>query len=376
MKPEGEAAMTTIIDILMRRPDSVDFREPLDWRGLGLRDYPKVIKKPMDLATVKLNIKGYRTMNDCADDIQLIWSNCKKYNGEGSEYYSLADRFSTLFLELFNKARFDPSWHKTEKRGRDADQSEEASKKMRKSINDVAADLVCPITQELPIDPVMAEDGKIYERNAILEWFSEKGAGITSPSTNARMGTRLLPAVQTRNTIRTLIESGAIEGELAEAWQKKLADEAKVKELRAKAEGGHGHAMFRLGNWYSFGIHGLAKDDVQARMWYERSAAARHPNGMAAFGEYLLLGDSGPQNTSLGWVYITDAAHLGSDLGAYLLGEAFSKGIHNLPKDPVQSQFWLKKIVDGECKFENLTEESLAKVAMWLRTSRMNGGVR
>ena len=376
MKPEGEAAMTTIIDILMRRPDSVDFREPLDWRGLGLRDYPKVIKKPMDLATVKLNIKGYRTMNDCADDIQLIWSNCKKYNGEGSEYYSLADRFSTLFLELFNKARFDPSWHKTEKRGRDADQSEEASKKMRKSINDVAADLVCPITQELPIDPVMAEDGKIYERNAILEWFSEKGAGITSPSTNARMGTRLLPAVQTRNTIRTLIESGAIEGELAEAWQKKLADEAKVKELRAKAEGGHGHAMFRLGNWYSFGIHGLAKDDVQARMWYERSAAARHPNGMAAFGEYLLLGDSGPQNTSLGWVYITDAAHLGSDLGAYLLGEAFLKGIHNLPKDPVQARFWLMKIVDGECKFKNLTEESVAKVAMWFRTSRMNGGVR
>ena len=107
MKPEGEAAMTTIIDILMRRPDSVDFREPLDWRGLGLRDYPKVIKKPMDLATVKLNIKGYRTMNDCADDIQLIWSNCKKYNGEGSEYYSLADRFSTLFYSWSSSTKRD-----------------------------------------------------------------------------------------------------------------------------------------------------------------------------------------------------------------------------------------------------------------------------
>jgi hypothetical protein len=381
MTPEGLGAMTTIIDWLMKRPDSADFREPLDWRGLGLNDYPKVIEKPMDLGTVKQNIKRYRTIHHCADDIRLIWSNCKKYNGEGSVYYSLADSLSKTFEEYFDVARYGPCI-KTEKRGRDADQSEEASKKMRKSINDVAADLVCPITQELPSDPVMAEDGKIYERNAILEWFSEKGARITSPSTNARMGTRLLPAVQTRNTIRTLIESGAIEGELAAAWQKKLADEKEVKAMRAKAEGGDGYAMFRLGNWYYFGMNGLAKDDVQARMWYHRSAAARDPNGMAAFGAFLLLGEGGPKNTSLGLVYITDAAHLGSEFGAYLLGDAFVHGKHGLSEGrvlppstaKVQARFWLKKIVDGECKFNNLTDEARDEASIWLR--RMDAGVR
>jgi hypothetical protein len=366
MTPEGEAAMATIIDWLMKRPDSADFREPLDWRGLGLNDYLKVIeKKPMDLATVKqnLNLKRYRTIHHCADDIRLIWSNCKKYNGEGSAYYILADSLSKRFEEYFDVARFGPCI-KTEKRGRDAD-TEEASKKMRKSINDVAADLVCPITQELPIDPVIAEDGKIYERNAILEWFSEKGARITSPSTNARMGTRLLPAVQTRNTIRTLIESGAIEGELAKAWQTKLAEEAKVKAERAKAEAGNGYSMFLLGVWSQHGAYGLAKSDGQARAWYERSAAVRHPHGMAAFGECLLLGYGGPENTSLGLVYTTDAAHLGSDLGAYLLGAAFFHGMYNLPKDTVQARFWLKKV--DECNFKNLTEEALAKAARWLR---------
>ena len=54
------------------------------------------------------------------------------------------------------------------------DLNEEASpqeKKMRASINDVAADLRCPITLQLPFDPVTAQDGKIYERTAILEWF-------------------------------------------------------------------------------------------------------------------------------------------------------------------------------------------------------------
>jgi len=363
MKPEGEAAMTTIIDMLMKRPDSADFREPLDWRGMGLKDYPKVIEKPMDLATVKQNIKDYRTIHKCADDIRLIWSNCKKYNGEGSVYYSLADSLSRIFEEYFDVVRFGPCI-KTEKRGRDADLSEEASKKMRKSINDVAADLVCPITQELPFDPVMAEDGKIYERNAIVKWL---GRERTSPVTRAHMGRRIIPAIQTKNTISTLIKSGAIEGEMAEAWQKRLADEKRVQELRAKAEGGDGDAMYLLGTWYGHGQYGLAKDAAQSRTWYERSAATRDPRGMTGFGVCLLLGYGGPKNTSLGWVYITDAAHLGSDLGAYRLGEAFLKGFHNLPKDRVQTRFWLKKVVGGECKHKHLRREAIAEAKKWLR---------
>ena len=131
----------------------------------------------------------------------------------------------------------------------------------------VAADLVCPITQELPFDPVMAEDGKIYERNAIVEWLRRNA---TSPVTRTRMGRRMIPAIQTKNTISTLIKSGAIDGELAEAWQKKLVDEKAVQECRARAEGGDGEAMFRLGNWHGHGKYGLAKDAAQSRAWYER----------------------------------------------------------------------------------------------------------
>ena len=83
---DGMAAMTKIINTLMQRPDSVPFREPVDWRGLGLYDYPQVIAKPMDLTTVKQTIErqGYKSVNDCADDIRLIWNNCKKYNQDGS----------------------------------------------------------------------------------------------------------------------------------------------------------------------------------------------------------------------------------------------------------------------------------------------------
>lgn len=111
--------MAKIVNQLFTKPDSgalsvlpcdrcaVPFREPVDWRGLGLYDYPQIIKKPMDLSTVKNNIdKGiYQSVQECAEDIRLIWSNCKKYNQDGSDFYLLADAFSKKFEEKFAKIK-------------------------------------------------------------------------------------------------------------------------------------------------------------------------------------------------------------------------------------------------------------------------------
>ena len=237
---------------------------------------------------------------------------------------------------------------------------------MRDSLNDVATKLRCPITQELPFDPVMAEDGRIYERKAILQWFSSK-RNPTSPSTGARMGLRLLPAIQTKNTIETLIKSGAIEGELAEAWQMKLQDETYLQELRAEAEEGDGCAMCSLGRAYSNGLYGLVKSKAQSRAWYKRSAATHDPAGMACFGGRLLKGSGGPMDKSLGFVNVTAAAYCGSDYGAYLLGKAFSEGVYGLSKDPVQARFWLKKVVAGECEVKDLNHHAIARAVTWLQ---------
>ena len=103
------------------------------------------------------------------------------------------------------------------------------------------------------------------------------------------------------------------------------------------------------------------------RPWYERSAAARDPKGMAAFGDALLCGWGGPQNTALGLVMASQAAELGSDLGAYILGQAFFKGQWGLPKDLVRARYWLKAIVDGECEHKNLRDPARARVDPWLR---------
>jgi TPR repeat protein len=216
----------------------------------------------------------------------------------------------------------------------------------------------------LPTEPVKAEDGHTYERKAIERWLAQNA---TSPVTRAHMGPRLMEDYAAKNTIETLVTSGDIEGELAEAWQKKLAVEKVVKEWRAKAEGGDWNAMYCLGVWYQFGLHGLAKDAAQARAWYELSGAARNPKGMASFGQCLLLGIGGPEDHVFGIMNVTEAAMLGSDLGAYRLGWAFSEGDHGLPKDPVRARYWLKKVVDGECEHKQLTDSAIADAANWLR---------
>ena len=239
-------------------------------------------------------------------------------------------------------------------------------KKQKVALTTIAKELLCPITQELPFDPVMAKDGKIYEREAILEWFRKKDGGATSPSTGKVIDTELVPAVQVRNTIESLIKSGAIEGEIAEAWRKKLAAETRVKDTRTKAEGGDGNAMYLLGVWYQFGENGLPEDDVQARAWHERSAATRNPRGMGTYGECLLCGVGGPKDCVLGLVMATQAAGLGSEVGAYQIGQSFFKGSCGLQKDPSQARFWLKKVVDG-CAHKHLSPNGRADAAKWLR---------
>ena len=64
---------------------------------------------------------------------------------------------------------------------------------------------------------------------------------------------------------------------------------------------------------------------------------------------------------------VTEAAGLGSNLGAYLFGKAFFNGELGLPKDPARARYWLKKVVDGECEYKHLNDEWIAKSAEMLR---------
>ncbi len=77
---------------LFKKRETEPFKEPVDYEGLGLSDYKSIVKRMMDLGTVRKNIKAdaYEYLEDVLDDIQLIWDNCKLYNIEASFIHKVA----------------------------------------------------------------------------------------------------------------------------------------------------------------------------------------------------------------------------------------------------------------------------------------------
>ena len=64
---------------------------------------------------------------------------------------------------------------------------------------------VCPITQELMVDPVTCADGHSYERTAILQWLEKHD---TSPKTGLVLAMKhVFPAIALRNLIADFREA-------------------------------------------------------------------------------------------------------------------------------------------------------------------------
>ena len=93
--------------------------------------------------------------------------------------------------------------------------SKKADSVSRVSLEAVVENVLCPITSALPVRPVVAEDGHVYERDAIARWLSSKA---TSPMTNAAIGPHLVDAGHMRTLTRSIIESGAVDDDSAAAW--------------------------------------------------------------------------------------------------------------------------------------------------------------
>ena len=243
----------------------------------------------------------------------------------------------------------------------------QACKRYRQAIDEVAEEYVCPITAELPIDPVTAEDGRCYERCAIEEWFSRQPQPqVKSPVTNEPMGKRLFSAVQLRNTLKRLVESGAISGSKADAWKQAMAEEAEVAALRVEAEGGDAVAMKNLGFAYRDGKRGLREDLAQSFMWFKRAADLKDVYALTECGTAYLFGHGVERSNSRGIAMIGIAAGMGSEHACGLLGRANEEGLCGFEEDPQEAARWYREMQKCDrCRDSN--EETRQWAAAWLR---------
>ena len=251
---------------------------------------------------------------------------------------------------------------------------DENLKRMKASIESSLENFVCLISHQLPINPVTAMDGKVYERSEIEKWIQTKRYArrhVTSPATNMEMDDTLIPAPHVYSTIQTLIESNQIESDIANCWLSRVAKNEKVKKkvakMRARVNIGDSDAMFILGLWYEKGDKGLPKDLRQSAEWYKKSSDKHNPSGMFFYGVYLVNGRGGTiENSAVGHVLIGRAASEGSSFACYKLGKWYLEGVLGFPKDLDQTKYYWQRIANGSCTHRRFQESFIEEVKKWL----------
>lgn len=230
---------------------------------------------------------------------------------------------------------------------------------------EVVSDLCCPITRELPIEPITAADGRVYERYAIEAHILEAtttGRQLRSPVTNENMSEILIPVNIIKNTIQIFVDCGIVEKERGREWTNMVG-------IKKKADNGDANAM------YSFACF-LEQSGIilAAATWYLKGAALDNTLCMACLGSSLVHLNGYCMHEST--MYLGVAADRGSDVGAYWLGKAFfhgkigpfliSRSNHTAIDGCHASQAskWLKKFVEGRCDIKHFTDEGSRKRAL------------
>lgn len=106
---------------LKKTKNSVAFLKPVDPVALNIPNYREIIKEPMDLGTMELKLKQdqYTSVQDFANDFNLIVNNSRRFNGEAH-----AVTVAALSMEAYFKKMMETVPH--DRHGRATESAEEA----------------------------------------------------------------------------------------------------------------------------------------------------------------------------------------------------------------------------------------------------------
>lgn len=93
------ALMPTLEKLYRQDPESIPFRQPVDPGTLNIPDYFDIVKKPMDLSTVKrkLDTGQYSDPWEYVEDVWLMFENAWLYNRKTSRVYRYCTKVRLLF---------------------------------------------------------------------------------------------------------------------------------------------------------------------------------------------------------------------------------------------------------------------------------------
>ncbi|VDO44616.1 unnamed protein product [Onchocerca flexuosa] len=99
----------TMLDELWVRPESGPFQYPVDTKEVPF--YKKVIKKPMDLNQMRMNVESnkYLTQESFIEDLEQIFENCRTFNEDESPIGQSGVALHKFYLKRWKQLRYNYS---------------------------------------------------------------------------------------------------------------------------------------------------------------------------------------------------------------------------------------------------------------------------
>ncbi|KAG9393922.1 Bromodomain-containing protein [Carpediemonas membranifera] len=117
--PITESISTALVEIIEKVTNHEygrEFAQPVNHKELGLVDYLEVIQRPMDLGTLRKNLREsvYKFFFEFVQDMDLIFTNSMKYNGPDNPYYVIAQSCQAFAQEQLTQIEAIPMTLKQE----------------------------------------------------------------------------------------------------------------------------------------------------------------------------------------------------------------------------------------------------------------------
>jgi len=172
-------------------------------------------------------------------------------------------------------------------------------------LNKIAAELVCKLSLKLPTDPVIANDGCIYEKRELVASNSDSGDSI-----------EYKPCSQIKRVIELLLDSGKIDDKyikrnsVDDTQENDIGTQQNYSTIRSKAESGDADSMIKLAELYLIG-KGTDKDEKAGYRWFEKASEQGCETSIARVADCLLAGLGEEQDYQEGYQTLIESASEG-----------------------------------------------------------------